>query len=518
MHTKSDAQLLSEYAEHRVEAAFTEIVIRHTDLVYSTALRHIGSPDIAGEAAQSVFMSLARTARAVSSRLAQDASLAGWLCRSARNVSLALRRDELRRYSRERQAMEDQNTVPDVSPDWEQLRPILDDAMTQLSENDYDALVMRFFKNQDLRSVGLAFGISDDAAQKRVSRALEKLRGALAQRGLTTSAAALSMVLSANAVQAAPVALALTISNASLLAGATLSTATAAATTQALTMTTLQKAALAMALVVAGGTVIYQAKTVSSLRSRIDGLERQHTVRLQRLESERDQAAKQVMALETENAHLKSGQNAAEVLRLRGELAQLKNAAREQENDVDTSAGTTVGRRVSQLKKWLQQNPGEYIPELQSLPQSSWLSIAGELPGDLKEESDFSFFASRVRLNAKHYFAEWLGEAVRSWLLANNGELPNDLSDLRPYLPADAHIDEAALQRYRLLRTGSTRDLPRTEPLIAENEPIQNGQYDAIFKIGAFGYYYKAVRILGESGAGDFPGPPTERLISLFKQ
>jgi hypothetical protein len=60
--------------------------------------------------------------------------------------------------------------------------------------------------------------------------------------------------------------------------------------------------------------------------------------------------------------------------------------------------------------------------------------------------------------------------------------------------------------------------LPRTEPLIAENEPIQNGQYDAVYKIGAFGYYYKAVRILGESGAGDFPGPPTERLIPLFKQ
>ncbi len=176
MHTKSDAQLLREYAERGVEAAFTEIVIRHTDLVYSAALRHVASPDIAREVAQSVFTSLARTARVMSLRLAEDASLAGWLCRSTRNISLTLRRDELRRYSRERQAMEDLNTMSDVSPDWEQVRPVL-----------------------------------DDAAQKRVSRALDKLRGALAQRGLTTSAAALSTVVSANAVQAAPAALALTI-------------------------------------------------------------------------------------------------------------------------------------------------------------------------------------------------------------------------------------------------------------------------------------------------------------------
>jgi len=283
-------------------------------------------------------------------------------------------------------------------------------------------------------------------------------------------------------------------------------------------MTTRQKAALALAVLAAGGTVSYQAQRVSILRSQLDHLERQHVVRLQRLEGERDQAAKQVTALGTENARLKSSQNTAEVLRLRGELTRLKNAAREQENDTDTSAGATVGRRVSQLKKWLQQHPGEYIPELQSLPESSWLQVAGELPGDLNQESDFKLFASSVRTKVKLDFAYWIGGALRHWLLANNGELPNDLSELKPYLPADAHIDEAALQRYRLLRAGNIRDLPRTEPLIAENEPVQNGQDDVVFKIGALGYSYKPVRIYGESGAGDFPGPLTERLITLFKQ
>src|SRR6266508_3589731 len=198
MQPKSDAQLLREYAEHGTEAAFAEIVTRHTNLVYSAALRQVASPDIAAEIAQSVFIGLARGARSLSSRLAENASLAGWLCRSARNTSRNLRRDEFRRHSRERLAMEHLDPTSETAPDWERLRPVLDDAMSELDESDYDALVMRFFKNQDLRSVGVALGVSDDTAQKRVSRALEKLREHFSRRGITTSAAALSIVLSAN--------------------------------------------------------------------------------------------------------------------------------------------------------------------------------------------------------------------------------------------------------------------------------------------------------------------------------
>src|SRR5881296_1629811 len=113
MQTKSDAQLLREYAEKSVENAFAEIVSRHTNLVYSAALRQVDSPAVAAEIAQNVFIGLARGARALSPRLAADASLAGWLCRSARNLSLNHRRDEFRRQSRERQAMEQFNLVPD---------------------------------------------------------------------------------------------------------------------------------------------------------------------------------------------------------------------------------------------------------------------------------------------------------------------------------------------------------------------------------------------------------------------
>jgi len=123
MQRLSDAQLLREYAENGAEAAFAQIVERHTNLVYSAALRQVRSPDIAADVAQRVFIGLARGARALSRRLPPDASLAGWLCRSVRNVTLTHWRDEVRRSSREVIAMQNLNTTaPDDMPDWERLR------------------------------------------------------------------------------------------------------------------------------------------------------------------------------------------------------------------------------------------------------------------------------------------------------------------------------------------------------------------------------------------------------------
>jgi RNA polymerase sigma factor (sigma-70 family) len=280
MQPQSDAWLLREYAEHGRESAFAEITARHTNLVYSAALRQVDSPDLAAEIAQQAFIGLARGAQALSQTLAEDASLAGWLCRIVRNLSLNLRRDEFRRHSRERQAMAQYDPAPETLPDWEQLRPLLDEAMADLSETDYDAIVLRYYQQQDLRSVGRALGLSDDAAQKRVSRAVEQLRESFAKRGLTLGAGGLAAVISANAVQAAPVGLAVAISAAAVLAAATLATtaavtatATASATatvttaaTKAIAFTALQKAAIATLLAAAVGTGIYEVRRAAQRR------------------------------------------------------------------------------------------------------------------------------------------------------------------------------------------------------------------------------------------------------------
>ena len=141
MQSKSDAELLREYAKGGGDAAFAELVRRHTNLVYSAALRQSDCADAAAEIAQNVFVDLARRAAGLVPRLPAEASLAGWLCRSARNQALNFRRNEFRRHARERLAMEQLLPVSESAPDWERLRPVLDAAMAELPESDYDALV-----------------------------------------------------------------------------------------------------------------------------------------------------------------------------------------------------------------------------------------------------------------------------------------------------------------------------------------------------------------------------------------
>ncbi|MGO9201831.1 MAG: RNA polymerase sigma factor [Limisphaerales bacterium] len=216
MQTKSDIQLLREYGEGRNEAAFTEIVARHTDLVYSAALRQVNCPEVARDVVQGVFAALARAAQALCRGRDEHASLAGWLYRSTRNISLKLRRDESRRQSRERQAMQEFEPVAEIVPDWDRLRPVLDEAMSGLSDADHDALVLRYFRNEELRAVGAALGVSEDAAQKRVSRALERLRSEFKRRGVPTTAEALAAGVSPNAITAAPAGLAASAAAAAL--------------------------------------------------------------------------------------------------------------------------------------------------------------------------------------------------------------------------------------------------------------------------------------------------------------
>jgi len=275
MQEQSDAQLLRAYAESGHEPAFREIVTRHTDLVYSAALRQMDSSDLARDVAQSVFTDLARKARPLADKLTDGSSLVGWLYRSTRFAALNHLRDDRRRLAHERQAMEQLITHSETAPDWERVRPVLDEAMADLSDEDREALLLRYFKNHDFRAVGQALGVSDDAAQKRVSRAVERLREFFAKRGVTVGAGGLVVVISANAVQAAPVGLAVAISASAALAGATVAATATATTAKTIAMTTLQKTLVATTLAAAIGTGIYEARQASQLRAQLTTIQQQ---------------------------------------------------------------------------------------------------------------------------------------------------------------------------------------------------------------------------------------------------
>jgi uncharacterized protein (TIGR03435 family) len=200
-----DNQLLTEYARTQSETAFAAIVIRHVNLVYSTALRFTGNPHHAQEITQAVFIILARKGGG----LRRGTLLSGWLYQTARLTAANFVKSEIRRQNREQEAyMQSTLTEPDAA--WKQLAPLLDEAMGRLGETDRNAVVLRFFENKTASEIAAALELNEAAAHKRVARGLEKLRKYFLKRGVTLTAAAIAGAVGANSVSAAPVGLAMT--------------------------------------------------------------------------------------------------------------------------------------------------------------------------------------------------------------------------------------------------------------------------------------------------------------------
>lgn len=331
MHEQSDAQLLRHYAEDGDEAAFRELVTRHTDLVYSAALRQVYSPDLADDIAQSVFTDLARKARPLAKKLPGGGSVAGWLHRGTRYAALSQLRDTRCRLANERQAMEQLLTNSESVPDWERIRPVLDEALDSLGAEDREALLLRYFKNHDFRAVGLALGVSNDAAQKRVSRAVECLREFFAKRGVTAGASGLVGLIAANAVQAAPAGLAGTLSTGAL-AGAALAAASTATLTKAITTTTIQKTLVAATFAALAGTGLYEARQASCWQDQAQALQQQQTVlteQLERANSENKDYSSQLA--QAGRSPSISSERLRELLRLRGQVGVLRRQQHELE-------------------------------------------------------------------------------------------------------------------------------------------------------------------------------------------
>jgi RNA polymerase sigma factor (sigma-70 family) len=205
VNSLSDQELLCDYAARRSEAAFAELVRRHIDLVYSAALRMVRDAQLAEDVTQGVFVALARGA----AQLTERSVLSGWLHRTAQNLAANAVRSDVRRRAREQEAAA-MNELLAAEPEaaWERIAPHLDAALGELSEPDRDALMLRYFQGKSAREIAALLGTSDVAAQKRVSRAVERLREIFARQGVTVGASGLVVLLSAHAVQAAPAGLA----------------------------------------------------------------------------------------------------------------------------------------------------------------------------------------------------------------------------------------------------------------------------------------------------------------------
>src|SRR5581483_368968 len=279
MQPTDDSALLRRYAENHSNEAFASLVTRHVNLVYSVALRRVGNAHQAEEITQAVFIILAKKA----AQLRHDKALAGWLFQATRLTANNFVRSEIRRHHREQEVHLQSSLNESGHEIWPSLVPLLDAAVAGLGDKERRGIVLRYYEGLNLGEVALALGAIEVAAEKRVSRAVEKLRRHFHKHGVVLPAAALVVAISAISVQAAPTALAKTVTLVALAKGATASGSTLTLVEGALKLmawTKTQAAIIGAAVIGLAIFSVVQHQAGTKLREQNEAL-RQQMVQLQ---------------------------------------------------------------------------------------------------------------------------------------------------------------------------------------------------------------------------------------------
>jgi RNA polymerase sigma factor (sigma-70 family) len=261
MEAMDDMALLREYAVHHSEAAFETLVFRWVNFVHSAAIRQVQNPHLAEEVTQAVFLILAQKA----GRISEKTILSGWLFKTTRFAALAQIRAAAKRSSRTaaiEKEFQMQNEFQSTATDemWNQMSPLLDEALAALGEKDRQAVLLRFFENKSLAEVGNTLGAGEDTARKRVTRAVEKLRKYFSKHGITSTTAIIGETVSTHSVQAAPMALAKAVAAIAVTKGTAASFSTLIVIKGALKIMAWAKAKTA---VVAGAVILLAGSVVT---------------------------------------------------------------------------------------------------------------------------------------------------------------------------------------------------------------------------------------------------------------
>lgn len=314
-------QLLARYAETRSEPAFQEVVHRYINLVYSTALRLVnGDTHSAEDLAQRVFADLAK----VAGNFSQDSMIGGWLHRHTCYLAKKHLRSERRRKAREEAAMEIHQNESDET--LRSMAPVLDEAINGLKAEDRQAIMLRFFEQQDYNTVGANLGTSEEAARKRVTRAVEKLRERLMRRGITLSAAAIGATLASSAIHAAPVGLAASVTSAAI-STAVVGGGTATIILELTTMSKVQVTMIAAIALVATVPLAFQYQQNTKLREETATL-RAELQQMNALKQENQRLARLVETA-PDPVERQDLDQYRELLRLRGEVGALRKSVKE---------------------------------------------------------------------------------------------------------------------------------------------------------------------------------------------
>ncbi|MDB6037153.1 MAG: hypothetical protein JWM99_994, partial [Verrucomicrobiales bacterium] len=471
---ETDLQLLARYTREHAEDAFAKIVRRHLDLVFSAALRQVRSPQLAEEVAQSVFTKLARQANG----LAPDTILTAWLYKVTRCTAIDIVRREVRRQFREQLASE-LIAMNAISDDWTQIEPLLDDAMLALEDIDRTAVLLRFFENKSLREVGQALGTNEDAARKRVSRAVERLREFFVKQGASVSLGGIAVVISANAVQAAPAGLTVTISTVALTG----------TTAGAGTLTLLKTMAMTKLKVVVIGSLVAATVVLSVVT--------QHNAnaRIRTMSEAVLQQSKQIVQAETENqqlsniialAHDPSGNNQTGLRDLRDKAVAL------QKQTNDFAALQDQERRL----------------------QSSLAKAIEDLSGDTNSQSTVN--SKTNELHARIFYAMDLASGAHGYAGNHDGQFPATCEEAAVYMSAEARKQTNFTPgQFEIVYHGTLEGIeqlahPNRIILVKERQPKQNidGKWvEAWADLRTVGRYYSPIN-------GDFDSWRAQHVVS----
>ena len=470
---------MQHYAESRSESAFTELVRRHVDLVYSAALRMARDAHQAKDVTQGVFVALAQNAR----QLTSHPVLSGWLHRTAQNLAANVIRANVRRQAREQEAVA-MNELLVAAPEtsWEHIAPHLDDALGELSEPDRDAVMLRYFEKKSAQEMASLLGVSDEAAQKRVSRAVEKLREFFSKQKITIGASGLVVLISANAVQSAPIGLAVTISAAAFAGTAVTTSTIIAATTKTIAMTTLQKTVITAAFVAAAGAGIFEARQAANARAEVQTFQQQQaplTAQIQNLQREHDDATNHLAELRDELAN--ANKNNLELMKLRANATRYQTATKV-ENDPAFEKATEWLAKESKLREQFELHPEQWIPEIKFLSSEEWLDEARM--ADLNTANGMRCALSNVRSKAVWKFAQKISQALQSYLITHNQQLPDSTSQLSLYFHPPVEDAEKILSRYEMLSSDEQKNPTYQGAVIIQNQKTLVDHIDNAVLIG----------------------------------
>lgn len=416
---RTDHELLHDYQTAGSEAAFSALVKRYVDLVYSTAVRQVSSPDFAKEVSQQVFLELAANAR----NLRADTHLASWLYVVTHRRAIDLVRRETRRMKNQTMAAAQSAIDQSEAVIWPALRPLLDDVLGELNEREREAVVRRFFENEGFRDIGAAMGISEDTAQKRVSRALDRLRELLTKRGVVASAAAVASAISAHAIEPAPAGLGASITQAAAQSiGLTAQLAISQQLAAVIGRTLLAAAALTT---VAG--LLYVINVRQAQEAEIETLRGEHSRWVEAISKER----------------------------LRQAAARATPAVAAAPVDPIDVRARTLAARIRRLNDWIELVPEDALPRMALLTDIDWILAVANKPE--LDDYDASFRVQSTAVEdvlmildntTTQRFDPQLREAFRRHRKATGKQIPETLNELLPYFTAP--IDPAFLRGYSM--------------------------------------------------------------------